>query len=453
MIGNGTPALAAFQGYGVELEYMIVDRHQLSPVPIADQLLRAATDVFTSDVDRGLLGWSNEMALHVIEIKNRRPAAALESLPIAFQTEVRYINRILELFGARLMPTAMHPWMDPRREMRLWPHANAELYQTYGRIFDCNSHGWANLQSMHINLPFANDGEFARLHAAVRLVLPILPALAASSPIAEGSNTGFADFRMEAYRNNAQSIESITGQVIPETVSSRADYERIILAPMYRDIAPHDPQHILQHEWLNSRGAIARFDRNAIEIRVIDTQECPQADLAIAAATVAVVEALYVAGPATRGSVSSALPLVAAGNVIVGNATPTPQPTRGNAQPALAPQQEIGTDALAAILLDCIRSADQAVIDDARYLALIGFPGSQCTAHELWHHLIETIQRGDRKLPALWHEPLQTILEQGPLARRILRAVDGDYSSRRLTAVYRQLCDCLQEGRMFMAAC
>jgi glutamate---cysteine ligase / carboxylate-amine ligase len=453
MTGNGTSALATFQGYGIELEYMIVDRHQLSPVPIADQLLRAATDVFTSEVDRGLLGWSNEMALHVIEIKNRRPASALESLPTAFQTEVRYINRILELFGARLMPTAMHPWMDPRREMRLWPHANADLYQTYGRIFDCNSHGWANLQSMHINLPFANDGEFSRLHAAVRLVLPILPALAASSPIAEGSNTGFADFRMEAYRNNAQSIESITGQVIPETVSSRADYERTILAPMYRDIAPHDPQHVLQHEWLNSRGAIARFDRNAIEIRVIDTQECPQADLAIAAATVAVVEALYAAGPVSSALplVGGALPLVAGGSVTggsvtEGNATPTPQR-------ALSPQQEIGTDTLAAILLDCIRNADQAVIDNARYLALLGFPGSRCTAHELWHHLIETIQRGDRKLPALWHEPLQTILEHGPLARRILQAVDGDHSSRRLTAVYRQLCDCLQQGRMFMAAC
>ena len=33
---------------------------------------------------------------------------------------------------------------------------------------------------------------------------------------------------------------------------------------------------------MNSRGAIARFDRNAIEIRVIDVQECPKADLAIA---------------------------------------------------------------------------------------------------------------------------------------------------------------------------
>ena len=47
------------------------------------------------------------------------------------------------------------------------------------------------------------------------------------------------------------------------------------------DIAPLDPDGTLQHEWLNSRGAIARFDRNAIEIRVLDIQECPVADLAI----------------------------------------------------------------------------------------------------------------------------------------------------------------------------
>ena len=40
---------------------------------------------------------------------------------------------------------------------------------------------------------------------------------------------------------------------------------------MYRQIAPLDPDHVVQYEWLNSRGAIARFDRNAIEIRVIDT--------------------------------------------------------------------------------------------------------------------------------------------------------------------------------------
>ena len=33
--------------------------------------------------------------------------------------------------------------------------------------------------------------------------------------------------------------------------------------------------------WVNSRGATARFDRGTIEIRLLDIQECPAADLAI----------------------------------------------------------------------------------------------------------------------------------------------------------------------------
>ena len=41
-----------------------------------------------------------------------------------------------------------------------------------------------------------------------------------------------------------------------------------------------------------ARGAIARFDRNAIEIRVLDVQECLQADLAVCSAIVAVLHLL-----------------------------------------------------------------------------------------------------------------------------------------------------------------
>jgi hypothetical protein len=245
------------------------------------------------------------------------------------------------------MPTAMHPWMDPLTETRLWPHDNQAIYDTYDRIFDSKRHGWANLQSMHVNLPFADDAQFARLHAAIRLVLPILPALAASSPIAEQRHTGCADYRMQVYWNNSDAVPTIAGQVIPETVSTRAEYEELILAPMYRDIAPFDPQRILRHEWLNSRGAIARFDRNAIEIRVVDTQECPQADLAIAAAASSVVRRLY-----------------------------------RNGETGLAAQQAIATQALAAILRSCIADAEQAMIDNTEYLALLGFPGRRCNARD-----------------------------------------------------------------------
>lgn len=403
--------LHAFAAYGIELEYMIVDRRALSVLPIADELLRAAAGSHVAEVERGELGWSNELVLHLIELKNLRPSPTPEPLAAAFQAELRHIGRLLEPLGARLMPTAMHPWMNPLAETRLWPHDNAAIYQAYDRIFDCKRHGWANLQSMHLNLPFADDDEFARLHAAVRLVLPIIPALAASSPIAEGRATGFLDFRMEAYRTHQIGIPSTIGQVIPDTAVSRAGYEAQILAPIYRDIAPFDPAGVLRHEWLNVRGAIPRFERSAIEIRVTDVQECPRADLAVAAAVSAVVKSLY----------------------------------DGQWAP-LDAQQAIGTDALADILLACIRDAEQAVIADAGYLRLLGFPGRWCEARELWRHLIGA------SLPdsSGWQKPLRVMLEQGPLARRILRAIGGDDSGARLRAVYLELCGCLDEGRMFM---
>lgn len=406
--------LHAFAGYGVELEYMVVDRHTLSILPVADELLRDAAGGYVAEVARGAAAWSNELVLHVVELKNPAPVPALESLPAIFQAEVGHIDQLLEPLGARLMPGAMHPWMDPRTETRLWPHQHAEIYQTYDRIFDCRRHGWANLQSMHLNLPFANDAEFARLHAAIRLLLPVLPALSASSPIAEGRFSGFMDFRMENYRSHEIRIPASIGLVIPDTVAGRAEYESQVINTMYRAIAPYDPQGVLQHEWLNARGVIPRFERNALEIRVIDVQECPQADLAIAAATVAAVRALYDAQWAS-----------------------------------LAEQQAFDTAALVKVMGACIRDAEQAVIDNAQYLRLLGFPGVRCQAGELWRHLVEALWRNHPVQRSLWQAPLEVILTQGPLARRIVRAVGTDTARNHLQVIYRALCDCLLHGRMF----
>ncbi len=406
--------LPAFTGYGIELEYMIVDRKNLSIMPIADKLLHKLSGKYVSEVTHGRLAWSNEIVLHLIELKNLNPEPAIESLPDLFQSEIQRINSELESLGARLMPSAMHPWMNPRHETQLWPHDNAEIYRTYDRIFDCKRHGWANLQSMHLNLPFADNQEFSRLHAAIRLVLPILPALAASSPIAEGRQAGFLDFRMENYLTHQMKIPSTMGKVIPDTITSHAAYETQILAPMYREIGKLDSKGVLQHEWLNVRGAAARFIRHAIEIRVIDVQECPYADLAIAAAVRDVVHALY-------------------------DQQTAPQ----------AAQQAISTDALVSILRDCIRHAEQTVITDREYLELMGFPAPRCEARELWQHLIAAMKPKQTTQPQIWQEALTTLLEQGPLARRILQAVNRDFSPARLEAVYRELCDCLEDGRMF----
>ncbi len=416
MSEHGRAPLHLFEGVGVELEYMIVDAETLSVLPVADRVLHAVAGEYAGEVELGAISWSNELALHVIELRTTGPAPGLGGLAARFQESVREINALLAPMGGRLMPSAMHPWMDPHREMRLWPHDHSVVYQAFNRIFDCRGHGWANLQSAHLNLPFADDEEFALLHAAVRLLLPLLPALAASSPVVEGRPTGLLDSRLDVYRTNAARIPSVTGKVVPESVSTRREYEDRILRPMYEDIAPLDPEGILRHEWLNARGAIARFDRNTIEIRVLDVQECPLADLAICA------------------FVSQLLSMLTFAYKVPGE------------------QPVIDTDRLDSILRDTTRDGDEAVISDASDLGIVDCDlGPTCTAGELWQSLFRSCaERG--MIEDEFVGPLELILREGPLARRLLRALGGRPDRGTIERVYRELCDCLAEGRMFEGA-
>ncbi|MDD5758779.1 MAG: glutamate-cysteine ligase family protein [Desulfobulbaceae bacterium] len=407
---SNTPHI--FEGFGLELEYMIVDQETLNVLPIADQLLTAAAGSLVNDVERGNFEWSNELALHVIEMKTNGPAASITGLAAGFDEQVKAMNQLLKPMGATLLPSAMHPWIDPYRETKLWPHGYRAVYEAYNRIFNCQGHGWSNLQSVHLNLGFQGDDEFGRLHAAIRLILPLLPALAASSPFVEGRATGVLDNRLEFYRHNQKRIPSLTGDIIPEQVYSRRRYEEIILQKNYQDIAPHDPERILQDEWLNSRGAIARFQRSAIEIRLLDIQECPAADMAICTAIVGILRAL-VAEQWSSVSMQQAFPV----------------------QP------------LADLLLCCIRDAEQSVISDTTFLRLFGVDDPQLTAGDLWKILLErTLPIGNEA-----HHCLDIIIKHGPLARRLLKAAGDAPHATRLHELYRQLAICLAQGEMFLA--
>ena len=285
-------ALHLFEGYGVELEYMLVNSRSLDVLPVSDKLLRSRAGRYVNEIEDNAAGWSNEFVLHVLEIKNNRPFPSLSGLGRILQDQVIQINRLLEEWEGRLMPTGMHPWMDPSKETRFWDHRNRKIYETYDRIFGCRTHGWANIQSIHLNLSFHGDEELGRLHAAVRLVLPLIPALAASSPFVEGKITGTMDNRLSFYRENQLLVPSISGDIIPEAIFTRSEYEGRILRKMYDDIAPYDTDGVLQHEWLNSRGAVPRFERSAMEVRLADSQECPLADVAVASAIASVLRSL-----------------------------------------------------------------------------------------------------------------------------------------------------------------
>jgi carboxylate-amine ligase len=302
--------------------------------------------------------------------------------------------------------------MDPLTESRLWPHDNNEVYEAYNRIFDCKGHGWSNLQSTHLNLPFYDDEEFARLHAAIRTILPLLPALCASSPLLGGQPTGMLDTRLRYYKTNQQAIPSITGKVIPEAVFSKRQYFTTVYDRIRADIAPFNTDDILDPVWVNSRGAIPRFDRGSIEIRIMDVQECPSADLAIQKLVIETIRAL---------ALEKFSPI--------------------------QDQMQLHTDSLATLLDDVSRGGEAINITDPAYLAALGVT-QPATAGQVWKNLYNRLLPQTPEL-AVWNRSLSTILEEGTLARRILKSLAGKSDPKALTRVYRNLANCLATDTLF----
>ncbi len=281
MTAGDSAAYRLFEVVGLELEYPVVDG-ELRPRCLVEPAFRRLHGRPTSDLEFDNVGFGNELAAHVFEIKTVDPLPTLDRAERLLVGGLARFQRLLhEEYDARLLPTGMHPFMRPH-ETTLWPRAGRRIYRTYDRIFGIRGHGWLNVQASHVNLPFGTEAETIRLHNAIACLLPYVPALTASSPIYEGKIGPFVDNRLAFYRTNQQRIPIITGNVIPEFVDSFSYYRSTILKRIYRTLDDVPGGDVIQHEWVNSRGAIMRFMRRAIEIRVLDTQECIKADVAVA---------------------------------------------------------------------------------------------------------------------------------------------------------------------------
>jgi carboxylate-amine ligase len=402
--------LRLFEGYGIELEYMIVDRQTLQVKPICDQLIQALSGEIANEISLGRINVSNELVLHVVEFKGNGPQRDLVRLASSFQSEIQRVNQVLGKWDACLLPTAMHPTMDPLKETKIWPHGQNTIYETYNRIFDCKGHGWSNLQSVHINLPFADDTEFAKLHAAIRIALPLLPGLAASSPLVEGKITGIQDNRLNFYAQNQKRIPSIIGSIIPEAVFTQKDYEEKILRRIESDIKPHDTEGILEGEWLNSRGAIARFDRNAIEIRVLDIQECVAADFAVIGLVVSLVHSLV------------------------------DELWISHAEQKTAQEVE-----LQKTFLGALREGGTFVIQDPFLLRCFG-EKDPLPLQKLWRHIFTRLHAEEYQVKPFAAEA-DALLQKGTLSQRILQSLPAQPNHSDIHRIYRDLAACLNEGR------
>ena len=267
--------------FGPEQEFSIVDGN-LCPLPIVDTVIKELNGRVVNFVRFKSFTFGKELQSHVAEFKANRPFCSLEAFEENMQRAVLEISDFLERkHDAQLLGTGMHPLLR-LEDAKVWSHRDRKIYEALSRLFNFHQHGWLNIQAFQLNLSYGNEKEAIHLHNALANLLPYVTAISASSPIYESKISEYTDSRLHFYQINQKEIPSMTGNIIPEYVNSFKEYRQITINKYTEELEKlNAPEWLLNKEWLNSRGVVFRFDRKAIEIRIMDEQECIKANVAL----------------------------------------------------------------------------------------------------------------------------------------------------------------------------
>ncbi len=266
---------------GPEHEFSIVN-DQLKPLPIVDKITKDFHGRIVNSVQLPAFTFGKELQTHVLEVRPNEPFESPVQFEETMQDAVSTLHEHLRTkYSARLLGTGMHPTLM-LKDAQVWPHRHKQIYEALGRIFNLRRHGWLNIQSYQLNLPYGNEDSGVLLHNVLANLCAFLPAVAASSSVYEGGLGKDVDNRLKFYQKNQKEIPSVTADIVPEYVSSFAEYRDKIIGKYSSDLAAVGADELLLNkEWINSRGVIFRFDRRALEIRVMDEQECIKSDVAL----------------------------------------------------------------------------------------------------------------------------------------------------------------------------
>jgi gamma-glutamyl:cysteine ligase YbdK (ATP-grasp superfamily) len=250
-------------------------------LPISDKIIKDYCGKIINFVEMPSFTFGKELQMHVMELKANSPFKSPIEFEETMQNAVSTLSQIVQKHGALLLGTGMHPLLE-LKETAVWPHYHRKIYDEFAKIFNLNQHGWLNIQSFHLNLPYQKEKDGVQLHNLLANLCAYLPAITASSPLYEGKAGPDRDNRLKFYKANQKEIPSITADVVPEYTTSFSRYKHDVIVQYSEDLAKAGAEKtILWREWINSRGVIFRFDRSALEVRVMDEQECIKSDVAL----------------------------------------------------------------------------------------------------------------------------------------------------------------------------
>jgi len=291
----------------------------------------------------------------------------------------------------------------------------------FSRFFSCRGHGWRNTCSAYLDLPFEDDEAFTRLHAAIRVILPIIPALTASSPFIEGKFTGRMSNRFHLETDRFSDHPILCGNLIPEPVFTERRYRETIFQdiqkafhtsepPVSNDTVEVEPDP----EKFNRRGAVPFFSNHFLRLRMSDPQECPAADMAVFKLIIEVIRALV------HETFSS------------------------HEEQLAAPMGD-----LTGIIRDAAAGGLKTEVISSGYLAFFGLD-EPTTIGAIWKHLFDYLSKDPVRPLAMYEHELSVILEQGSLAERILTVLGENPQPEKIRSVWGNLCDCLDQNRLLI---
>lgn len=364
-----------------------------------DAVLLAELNGTTATGTPAAFSWKSGPAGHLIVLYAAQPFDDLPMAHTAMHAQVVRASSILAQRNLLLMPGGAHPFLDGS-STGLPPFPGAE------------HSGWRNNQCLVVKLPFTDD-EFAKVLAAVRVLLPILPALSAASPFSDGSVGTSLDMRFVRQSERFSAWNALAGPLIPEAVFTRDDYYRTVFTPIVKTLADaglHDKVDMLA---MDSRSATASFDPDLMELKILDGQEG-------IGANVALVELLV-----------AALRKLCNGRWI-----------------STYVQRAWDAADLTEILQNVLRNGPKAVIDNQQYLRTFGCDASVLSAGHLWEHIVAQL---GKQLSARCRDHAMFILREGNLAQRMLKGTGASPGKNELLSVHERMCASLISDEVFRA--
>jgi glutamate---cysteine ligase / carboxylate-amine ligase len=178
--------------FGVEEEFLIVDPYNGSPLPLAGEVLRL------HDPGRQVVIHPSPLPMLAAELQQEqlevitRPHSSLSGLVAEIRAGRSYADALARKAGARIAALATSPVpVAPR-------HTRNDRYDALMEKFAVTAREQLTC-GYHVHVSVGSDDEGVAVLDRIRAWLPPLIALSSNSPFWNGTDSGYASFRTQAW--------------------------------------------------------------------------------------------------------------------------------------------------------------------------------------------------------------------------------------------------------------